>query len=128
MERNRNLGFLQSLIALTCHRLGYEPSEACPTPLEWFPRHLEPHLSEELVVEAWLLYRLRAGVGGRHSGAESQGALAREAWRVDGRSARSPLLWEQLGCTFSRGLCALGIVRLADVFGGALHDGAKETI
>ena len=31
---------LESNIAQTCHRLGYEPSEACPTPLEWFPKHL----------------------------------------------------------------------------------------
>ena len=115
---------LESLIALTCHRLGYEPSAACPTPLEWFPEHLESHLSEELVAEAWLLYRLRAGVGGRHSGAESQGALASAAWRVDSERASSPLIWEQLGCTFSRRLCALGIVRLADVYGGASQEGA----
>ena len=99
----------------------------CPTPpLEWFPKHLESHLSEEHVGEAWLMYRLRAGVGGRHSGAESQGALAREAWRVDGRRAASPQLWEQLGCTFSRRLCALGVVRLADVFGGVLHVGTHD--
>ena len=25
--------------------------ETCLTPLEWFPRHLEPHLSEELIEE-----------------------------------------------------------------------------
>ena len=114
---------LESLIALTCHRLGYEPSEACPTPLEWFPTHLVAHLSEELIVEAWLLYRLRTGIGARHSGATSQGALAREAWVVSSERATSPLLWEQLGCTFSKRLCALGIVRLADVYGGRVDDG-----
>ena len=47
-----------SLIALTCHRLGYEPSARCPTPLEWFPAHLEAHLSEELVGEGGLLTQL----------------------------------------------------------------------
>ena len=76
------------------------------------------HLSEELVIEAWLLYRLRTGVGARHSGATSQGALARAAWVISDERAASPLLWEQLGCTFSRRLCALGLVRLADVYGG----------
>ena len=70
------------------------------------------------------MYRLRADIGGRHSGAESQGALAREAWVVDRGRAGSPLLWEQLGCTFSRRLCALGVVRLADVYGGVLLGGA----
>ena len=117
---------LESLVALTCHRLGYEPSRTCPTPLEWFPTHLMAHLSEELVVEAWLLYRLRTGVGARHSGATSQGALVRAAWVISDERAASPLLWEQLGCTFSRRLCALGLVRLADVYGGT-GDGAAES-
>jgi hypothetical protein len=44
--------------------------------------------------------------------------LARAAWVISGERAASPLLWEQLGCTFSRRLCALGLVRLADVYGG----------
>ena len=86
---------IESQIALTCHRLGFEPTEACPTPLEWWPAHLVGHLSEEMIGEAWLLYRMRAGVGCRHSGAPSQGALSREAWLVVGeRRASSPLLWE----------------------------------
>ena len=43
---------------------------------------------------------------------------------MDSERASSPLIWEQLGCTFSRRLCALGIVRLVDVYGGASQEGA----
>ena len=53
-------------------------------------------------------------------------ALARAAWVISDERAASPLLWEQLGCTFSRRLCALGLVRLADVYGGT-GDGAAES-
>ena len=53
-------------------------------------------------------------------------AGARGVGDHSGERAASPLLWEQLGCTFSRRLCALGLVRLADVYGGT-GDGAAES-
>ena len=69
---------LASHIALTCWRLG------CRThPLEWAPEHIPEGgadgLREDLIVEAWLLYKRHGGAEGRRTGDALAGtALASE--------------------------------------------------
>ena len=53
--------------------------------LEWHPRHLEEHLSDEMVVEAWLAHRLRTGVRLRMAGSARASASQRRSerrWRT----------------------------------------------
>ena len=52
-------------IAQTFVRLGFVPTAAAPHPLDWWPTHLLRHLSGAHIIEAWLLARLRAGLGTR---------------------------------------------------------------
>ena len=83
---------LTSHIALTCWRLG------CRThPLLWDPTHIPEEgadgLREDLVVEAWLLMKRRAGLKGLATANTMEGtALARELWQQE--EEKGPMLWE----------------------------------
>ena len=96
-------------IAAGCWRLG------CRThPLEWRPTHLAEELREDDLVEAWLLYRLRTGVGSVLTAGDMQGtALAKERWQS---YARGPPIWEgPRACAFDREMANLGIAYWCDV-------------
>ena len=75
-------------IRATYIRLGWEGDGHM---LEWHPMYLEGKLNNEMVVEAWLDYRLRTGirmsVTGGGEGREGGGEMRRDA-------ARGPHLWE----------------------------------
>ena len=105
----------EASVAFTFYRLGYRPTAAAPTPLHWRPRHLleQGALSEEFLVEAWLLYLMEAGIRLRPTRAATRGALNTTCWsdRVDARD----LVWEVAGRTFSRELAALGIATRRDI-------------
>lgn len=75
-------------------------------------------LDEESIGQPYYLYKMRASLCTRHSGAPSRGAVSQQAWRVDARRQAVTHLCEQLRCGFSPRLCALGLVRLEDVYGG----------
>ena len=86
---------LESAIAVTFTRLGYEPSVESPTPLDWYPTHLGSQLSEHLLIEAWIRHCMEAGIRPRHTGAASNGALSPKAWIINKeRTEESPLLYE----------------------------------
>ena len=111
---------VEAAIAQTCVRLGWRPTPAAPTPLDWWPVHLaeQGQLSEDLYAEAWLLYRLEAGLRGEAAaaaaGAAAAGPLSCECWQVSGAPADA-LLWEVEGRAFGRRLAALGVARRRDV-------------
>ena len=70
---------LASHIALSCWRLG------CRThPLKWNPTHIPETggdgLRDDLLVEAWLLYRRHLGAGAHVTAALADTALAQEYW------------------------------------------------
>ena len=44
----------ESSIAATAVRMGFVPSEAEETPLDWYPEHIEQDLRENVNVENWL--------------------------------------------------------------------------
>ena len=57
-------------------------------PLTWLSKHLEGHLSQDCLVEAWLLAKVRANVeAGRTKGELEEGWD--ERWRVNGKGKRS---------------------------------------
>ena len=56
------VAFVSALVRVTV-QLGYVPSEAAPTPLDFWPRHLEGVLRTDQRVEAFLLYALQTGSG-----------------------------------------------------------------
>jgi hypothetical protein len=58
--------------------------------MEWHPQHLEHILNEEMIIEAWLLARLRAGVRIRRIRKEGEA----EARRPDGVK-RGPPIWDK---------------------------------
>ena len=61
-------------IKRTCERLG-----CCQeSPLTWEPRHLEEQLSEDRMIEAWLLFKMRTGIRGIETGAA--GPFSASAW------------------------------------------------
>ena len=73
----------ESAIAATAVRLGFVPSAAQPTPLDWYPEHLEQHLREDVNVEMWKLVQLRAGVRTRSTAGVRRSLTPgdSEAWR-----------------------------------------------
>jgi hypothetical protein len=109
---------VEAAIAQTCVRLGYVATALAPTPLDWWPLHLlqQGALSEEFVIEAWLLYRLEAGLASPHTGVPSRGALGHDKWQLCSKE-ENVSLWERPGRTFSRRLAARGICRRRDILG-----------
>ena len=45
--------------------MGFVPSEAEETPLDWYPEHIEQHLRENVNVENWILVMMRARLRAR---------------------------------------------------------------
>ena len=80
---------LRAHIRATYMRLGWAEREEM---MEWYPKHLEGVLSEEMIVEAWLLSRLRAGVRMRAVGAMA-GSEPIRLVSEDGQD-RGPPIWE----------------------------------
>ena len=71
---------VEAAIASTCWRLGCRAD-----PLAWDPQHARATLSEDMLIEAWLLVKMRAGLVGMATGAPLR------AWRLDGRWMRHPM-------------------------------------
>ena len=109
----------ESAIAATAVRLGFVPSAAQPTPLDWYPEHLEQHLREDVNVEMWKLVQLRAGVRTRSTAGVWRSLTPgdSEAWQ-NPRDGGGRVVWERPGVRFSPELCALGLWRYVDAFGG----------
>ena len=57
--------------------------------MEWHPQHLEHILNEEMIIEAWLLARLRAGVRIRKIHRDTDGEA-----RGPSNSKRGPPIWD----------------------------------
>ena len=109
---------VEAAIAQTCVRIGYVATALAPMPLDWWPlRLLQPGaLSEEFVIEAWLLYRLQAGLATQHTDVPSRDALGHDKWQLCSKE-ENVSLWERPGRTFSRRLAARGICRRRDILG-----------
>ena len=93
--------------------------------LEWHPRHLEEHLSDEMTVEAWLAHRLHTGVRLRMTGDTCSDAAQDSAtgergppiWELDERAAWRPDGTAE-ACAYrrrSRRLTASGIREWVDI-------------
>ena len=108
-----------SALARVAVQLGYVPSEAAPTPLDFWPVHLQGVLRSDQRVEAFLLYALQAGVRPTSTVALRTGtpaSLSTTRWRrpVDAGGAE---VWSRYGL-WSRFLGSVGVVRWADLYGG----------
>ena len=82
---------LRAHIRATYIRLGWTERESM---VEWYPKHLENILSEEMVVEAWLQSRLRAGVRMREVGEDKGGDRKQQTNGDPGERERGPPIWE----------------------------------
>ena len=104
--------------------MGFVPSEAEETPLDWYPEHIEQHLRENVNVENWILVLMRARLRARSTGAaRGQGTpLDGELWQRP-RDGGGRVVWERPNVRFSEALCSLGLVRYVDMFGGTDDDG-----
>jgi hypothetical protein len=83
---------VEAQIAETCWRLGCRRIH----PLEWHPTHIEHELSEDNIIEAWILTKLRMRKRGVRTGTRLDGALSDERWQ-ERRSEvirNGPRLWE----------------------------------
>eukprot|EP00966_Prymnesium_polylepis_P169477 3918554-Prymnesium_polylepis.1 len=74
-------------IAQTFARLGFVPTAAAPHPLDWWPMHLLGHLNGARIIEAWLLARLRAGLGTRWAQVTGCGHTTADRARIRSRGA-----------------------------------------
>lgn len=104
---------VEAAIASTCWRLGCRGD-----PLAWDPQHARAALSEDMVVEAWLLAKLRTGLVGMPTGRPFR------PWQPDSGVGKGPLLWERGGgeewdevqpCRYRKRLAEVGMVWWADV-------------
>ena len=111
------------------HAMGYFSTEEEPTPHDWQPKYLMPHLRDDLVVEGWVLAKMDLGV--RSVSTEGVHGIG---WRL-GRQfhdiaeddpaiySGGSSIWRSINASlFSRRLCNLGLVRWVDAYGG-LADG-----
>ena len=101
-------------LAAGCWKLGCRVH-----PLEWWPTHLMDQLGEDKLVEAWLLYRMRAGVRSKLAAGELKGTAMEQArWAASEAEmrARGPALWEGVGAAlFDRSIAELGVACWRDV-------------
>ena len=70
------------------------------SPLEWEPVHLMKNgaLDEEMVIEAWLLAKMRTGTRGVGTASHEAAEMKRRAEEDDkwgGAATAGPLLWEE---------------------------------
>ena len=115
---------VEAAICLAAVRMGFVPSAVAPTPLDWWPAHLEAHLREENSVEYRWKVMLRAGIRAEYTGAaDGQGTPNDGSLWVMRRDAGGRVLWERPGVVWSEALCGLGLVRFVDVYGGTDEDG-----
>ena len=104
---------VEAAVASTCWRLG------CRTdPLTWDPQHTRAALSEDMVIEAWLLAKMRTGLVGLPTGAPLR------VWEPDNGDGKGPMLWEAGGgaewqdcrpCKYRKRMAEVGMVWWADV-------------
>ena len=97
-------------IAKEYWRLGWRPSESARVPLAWNPTWSVNDLTEDGIVEAWLLYLQTAGVRTR-TGDNDDGAwdaLADNYRLPDDPTGADAPIWERAGRTFGRRLARLG--------------------
>ena len=114
---------MEAAIASTCWRLGCRRG----SPLAWDPQHLRHALDEDLLVEAWLLAKMRTGVVGLATGMEhAASALRADVWEPGGedRERRGPMLWERderedwaevRPCRYRKRMAEVGMVWWSDV-------------
>ena len=104
---------VEAAIASTCWRLGCRAD-----PLAWDPQHVRAALSEDMMVEAWLLAKMRTGLVGLPTG------VPLRVWRPDGGDGKGPMLWEAGGgtgwqgsvpCRYRKRMAEVGMVWWADV-------------
>ena len=112
----------QASLRFRAHQLGYVPSEASPTILDWMPTYAIDQMQPERTTDAYWLALMHAKVVTRHSGSEqwSGGPLdpSIEANRplMDGGG---PVIWSLIDSElFSLLLCQVGLVRLVDLYAG----------
>ena len=100
----------ESAIAATAVRLGFVPSAAQPTPLDWYPEHLEQHLREDVNVArcgSWC----SCGRGCERAALQGCGARSRRGTaRHGGTRATGGGGWcgKDRGCAFRRSCARLG--------------------
>ena len=118
---------VESSIAATAVRMGFVPSEAEETPLDWYPEHIEQHLRENVNVENWILVMMRARLRARSTGAaRGQGTpLDGKLWQKP-RDGGGRVVWERPNVRFSEALCSLGLVRYVDMYGGTDDEGRGD--
>ena len=82
---------VESAVAATCMQLGLRGLH----PLDWHPSHLEKHLREEMIVEAWLLAKLRTKLRSRvtEGGRSAPGPMKEMMEGADEMHKRGPELW-----------------------------------
>ena len=115
---------VKSAIVGACRRLGCRGY----SPLEWSPEHLRHELSEDNVIEAWLLAKLRTGIRAvvtraTPADADVTGAMGGDGWR-----SRGPRLWEAddertvgatVACAYERAVAEAGIAQWGDMLDAA---------
>ena len=87
--------------------MGFVPSEAEETPLDWYPEHIEQHLRENVNVENWILVLMRARLRARSTeAARGQGTpLDGELWQRP-RDGGGRVVWGSDRGLGSRRRCA----------------------
>ena len=116
-------GVVADAIARTCHRLGCRDV----SPLEWHPDHI-PHecLSEDLMIEAWVLAKLRMGMCGVRTAMKLHGSLHDDRWTINDatRLRQGPMLWETRTygpwagihrCTYDKKMAESDLITWADI-------------
>ena len=124
---------VSSMVAQLYWKLGWRPTTSAPRYLDWHPRHVLPTLGEESLLEAWLKYRLEAGVATQavEGWAEADALAGCCADEPSTDEADAPL-WEgrESARTFGRRLARLGVVArnscTAELGRAATADGAPQ--
>ena len=88
---------------------------------------MEPHLREDVNVEQWKLVQMRAGVRTRSTaGVQRSGTPGDSGVWSNPRDGGGRVVWERPGVRFSPELCALGLWRYVDAFGGTDAEGRGQ--
>ena len=114
----------QAAIAFRAHQLGFIPTREARTPIDWRPTHAVRVLEAgtDAGTDAWWLALLRSGIATRHTGAGAGSGLPLDPALRHFRPPQDgggPVVWELVPTElFSADLCAHGLVRLVDMYGG----------
>ena len=118
---------VESALAATCWRLGCRVE----SPYEWWPEHLVDSLSEDMMMEAWILMRIRSQMRSVRSGQRIEGPTADARFCVtrEERMRRGPLLWERdavwpdaTAVTYQKRLATRGVVWWEDMWSDECDD------